>query len=372
MPRDVRSRKSFENVTESSTIAAPTLTAPLSSLALEHKCWANPRTILDDAKLGELGESIKEYGILAPVHVARVMENGSIIHLVLDGQRRVLASSRVLKKTHEVPIVYAWPDVIEELTWEISDQLLTIALNIGNRREALSSYELVETAERLKGRGKNNADIARALNRSDTWVSRMLKARLSATPKLLATWRRGEVSDEQFKALATEKDEAKQEGATAEVAAARQSGDKGGARMTAREVQAASKPVKEPKAEKSTPAKPVAPSTTNGVKVPPAVTGPQESLPGVAPVKKKLLPVFVVEEMLDLRSKRPPVHDYVRGVFDALEYVLGDKQLAQFAKPWHQYIARHNGETKPAKVSKPARAKKIAKAAKKRAAKAKK
>lgn len=355
-------------MTESST--AP-LTAPLSSLVLEHKCWANPRTILDDAKLAELGESIEELGILVPINVARVMDNGGLIHLVMDGQRRVIAGSRVLKKNQEVPIVLAWPEVIEDLTWEISDQLLTIALNIGNRREALSSYELVETAERLKGRGKNNSDIARALNRSDSWVSRMLKARLNATPKVLALWRRGEMSDEQFKALAAEKDEARQDEAAVEVVAARQSGDKSEARMKAREVQAANKPTKPAKPAKEEPTKPA----TNGVR--PAVTGPQAELPIAqpAPPKRKALPVFVLEEMLDLAAKRVPVHDYVLGVFDGLRYVLGDKDLAKFAKPWHQYVARLEGAPKPAKtakVSKPARAKKIAKAAKKRAAKAKK
>lgn len=337
-----------------------TLTAPLSSLVLEHKFWANPRTILDDAKLAELAVSIKEYGVLAPLHVARVMDNGSIIHLVLDGQRRVIAGSRVLAEAQKIPIVYAWPDVIEELTWEVSDQLLTIALNIGNRREALTSFELVETAERLKNRGKNHADIARAVGRSETWVSRMLKARLSATPKLLAAWRRGDMSDEQFKAVASEKDETKQEDAAKEVVAARKSGDKGEARMKAREIQAANKPVKPSKADK--------PKSTNGVR--PVVSGEQPDLPlspPPAPPKRKTVQPFVLEEMLALAQKRAPVHEYVLGVFDALRYVLGERDLADFSKPWHHYIARLEGA--PAKVSKPARAKKIARAAKKRAAK---
>lgn len=362
-----RGKKEFETVTEiPETAPSPTtLTAPLHSLFLEHNCWANPRTILDDGKLKELAESIKEHGILAPIHVARVLANGEPIYLVLDGQRRVIAGSSVLKKTHEVPIVLAWPDTIEDLTWEISDQLLTLALNIGNRREALSSYELVETSERLKGRGKSNADIARRVGRSETWVSRMLKARLNATPKVLASWKRGDMSDEQFKALASEGDATKQEAAADQVVAARTSGDKSEARMKAREVQAANKPAKPAKAPK--------PGTSNGVKPAPAVGGPQAELPNVpppAPPKRKAVAPFVLEEMLGLAAKRAPVHEYVCGVFDALRYVLGEKDLADFGRPWHQYIARLEGAPKPGKGSKPARAKRIAKAAKKRAAKA--
>lgn len=351
------------------TQSQPLLTAPLSSLVLEHQCWANPRTILDDEKLAELGESIKDNGILVPLHVARVMANGSMIHLVLDGQRRVLAGSRVLAKNYEVPIVHAWPEVIDVLTWETSDKLLKIALDIGNRREALSSYELVETAERLKNRDKSNVEIARALNRSTTWVSRMLSARLAATPKLLSMWKRGEMSDEQFKALASEKDADKQGAAAEEVVAARAGGDKAEARMKAREVGAANKPSKPAKQDK---AKPAAATATQKPAKAATVSGAQPPLPidPPVPVKKKPLQAFVLEQMLELATKAPPVHDYVRGVFDALEYALGVKALAEFPKPWHQYIARLEGRPRPAKASaakKAAREQKIAKAAKKRA-----
>ena len=178
------------------------------------------------------------------------------------------------------------------------------------------------------------------------------------------------MTDEQFKGLASETDETKQDTAATEVLEARKSGDKAEARMKAREIQAAAKPVKETKAAKATKETKDDKGAASKPVVKPAVAGPQAELPAVAaPAKKKLLQAFVVEEMAALAKKRAPVHDYVRGVFDALEYVLGDKELASFAKPWHQYIDRLNGK---AKAAKPERAKKIAKVAKKRAAKAKK
>lgn len=352
---------------------ATPLTAPLGTLHLEHACWANPRTIIDDDKLAELGVSIKENGILTPLHVARVMVNGDLIHLVLDGQRRVLAGSRVLAKNHPVPIIYAWPTVIEQLTWEVSDQLLALALDIGNRREGLSSYELVETAERLKGRGKTGAQIARSLNRSESWVSKMLKARLSATPKLLASWRRGDVSDEQFKDLAVEKRPEVQEEATKAVAAARKSGDKGEARMKAKETGATAKQRTAGPKEAPEPAKPAptTKATTNGVRVvTPAVSGPQAELPVVVPPKKpQMVSRVVLEDMVGLTAKVPPVHDYVRGIFDAVQYVLGEMDPAKFGKPWHQYIARLEGKPRPekakAKALRSARAARAAKKAKK-------
>jgi ParB/RepB/Spo0J family partition protein len=338
---------------------------PLASLWLDHPKWTNPRTLIDDDKLTELGESIKKDGILDPPHVAQVKVNGDIINLVIDGQRRGLAAKRVLPKTAMISVIDIVPEVIEDLTWEVSDQLMLKALTIGSKRESLTSYELTEVADRLRHRNRTGADIARALNKSESWVSRMLKARSTATAKLMASWKRNEITDEQFKELAAEKDQAKQADATKEVAEARKTGDKTEARTRAKEVSESAK--------RTAPAKPPKVAKANGK---PAAEGPQVDLwkepPPVKP-KSTAPSKVVLEEMIGLADKRPPTHDYVKGLMDGVAYALGHKDPGDFGKAWHQYLARLGGTKAPRKarkIRKPARDRKPRANAKAKAKKA--
>lgn len=306
---------------------------PLSSLRLDHPHWVNPRSIIDEGELTELEISVKERGILVPLHVAKIIEDGDIVNLVLDGQRRVLVAQRTLPHDIEVPVIDAISDVIDELTWDRSDELLTLALDIGNRRKGLSSYELAETGERLKNRGKSNVEISRALNKSETWVSRMLKARLTASPTLMRAWRLGEVTDEQFKELATEKDQDAQADAATEVIAARKE-NKGEARALAKErvTRAANT---EKKGERKA----------------------RSSAKGDAAPKQKAAPSkLVLEEMLGFAETRPPTHDYVRGLMDGVAYALGIRDPEEFSSPWRTYLARIGGSTSSSGPTKRAKA----------------
>jgi hypothetical protein len=64
-------------------------------------------------------------------------------------------------------------------------------------------------------------------------------------------------------------------------------------------------------------------------------------------------------------EKRAPVHDYVRGVIDMAAAVLGQKDLANFAKPWAQYVSRIGGTGSAPTYSSPGGKKKAKKKAKK-------
>jgi hypothetical protein len=215
----------------------------LSDLRLEHKHWVNPRikSGLDVESLAELGADIKLRKIQVPLLVQKVvMPHGMPFNLVLEGQRRVLAGREVLDKDELIPVIDRTPEPVE-LTPEVSDKLLLDMLAVAVNREGLSSFELSEAASRLRDRDRTLADISKAIGKSESWISKILKARQGATPKLMLQWRKGEITDEQFKDLAEVKNHTEQEEKAKGVVEARKSGDLGEARIRAKEVKETAK-----------------------------------------------------------------------------------------------------------------------------------
>lgn len=331
------------------TVSGSPRTVPLSSLRLEHKHWSNPRvfTGLQDDALADLGADIKSRGIVVPLIVQKIKINGSVVDLVLEGQRRVLAGLEVLPKNAPIPVVDYRPDAIE-LDAATADDIMLDMLAVGTKREGLSSFELSEVADRLRDREMKLSVISKAIGKHESWVSKILKARSTATPKLMLQWKKGEVTDEQFKELAEVKEAAKQDAATKEVVEARKSGDKAEARLLAKEIVETAKRDKED-------AKPKL--HVNGLR--PVVAGPQLGLPHVpAPVttpKKPTPSKLVLEEMVSLADKRPPTSDYVKGLMDGVRYALGDLEPDKFARAWTAYLARIDGSGKSKKKAKAAK-----------------
>lgn len=321
----------------------------LSSLHLEHPRWLNPRqfTGLSDKDLAEFGKELKERGVLDPPMVQKVSFGGRVIDLVVDGQRRVRAALDVLPKTTKIEVIDRTDKAIE-LTWDESDAIMLEVLAMGTHRQGLSSYELSEVCERMRLRERKLADIARAVGRDESWVSKMLKARLSASPKLMIAWRKGQVTDEQFKELAALKSTEKQNEAAVVVVKARETGDKGEARTQLKELTEKFKH-EEKKAKK-------ADKPTNGHATTKAEGGEQVEMwkppPPVAP-KKTVTPRHVLEEMIALEDKRPPTSELVKGIMLGVRYALGDIEPDEFGKPWRAYLARLGGTTgKASKVKK--------------------
>ncbi len=352
-------------MTAAHTISARSV--PLSKLWLEVKGWINPRefTGLDSEDIEVMGTSIKTKGIVEPLKVARVkVTNGEVADLVVDGQRRVLGAREVLAKDAPIPVVDLVDEPIE-LTEDNIDMLLEKAFTT-LEREGLSSFELTSAALRWKARSKTGEWIAKRINRSPSWVSKFLKARESASPKLLHRWRKGEITDEQFKDLAEVKDQAKQDEKAKEVVEARKSGDLTEARIRAKEV-------------KETERVQNGHNKTREPVVKPVVTGGQMTIDGAeektvradkpdrpAPPKKTAPNRVVLEELVDVAAKRPPTSDYVKGLVDGVKYAIGAIEPGDFGKAWRQYIARIDGSGKPKPkkskpAKKPARARKPAK-----------
>lgn len=345
------------------TTATSRRIVPLGALKLDHQHWTNPRSFsgLDEESLDEFGKDLKAEGIQVPPHVVRVkMGGGDYIDLVADGQRRVRAGLRVFPKNHPIEVIDLYPEPIE-LTPAKSAEILRRVLNIGHR-EGLSSYELSEAAEKLRDQGLKLAEIARAVGKSDSWVSRMLEARKHATDKLMIAWKKGEITDEQFKDLAKQKED-DQPAAIATVVETRASGDKATARVIAKELAEKAKPAAGKVNGHSRPA----PETR-------VVKGEQTDLfekPKAKPEGPKAPSKAVLEDMLALADKTPPTHDEVKGIMKGISFALGFTSPDKLGNPWVTYLARVEGRAVPkrvkAKAPKAVKAKAAGKGKKKKA-----
>lgn len=368
----------------------------LDELQLERRFWSNPRTItgLGDGDLAALAENIKlkttsdetdmYAGIDEPMLVVQILSNGSIEQLVLDGQRRFKAAElafgdlRVL-----VPVRDREPEPVEWSEALARKYLQEVLTSVG-LRHGLSAFELSEAAMHLRGTkdettGKELtiAAVGRIIGRSESWTSKILTARNAASPKLLARWRKGEISEEQFRDLAVGAKGEEQEQEADKVAEARASGDKAGARLSAkekkeiarREAQAkkdkakadkeAAKAKKKADKEAARTAKAQAKQKGKGKKGP-VVSGPQSDLPlspaeiekpAPAPAKPKAMQAVIVDDLIAMTEKKPPTHDLVKGVILGILVATGRKDMADLPKQWHQYI-NHVSGTAPAKKGK--------------------
>ena len=353
-------------------------TARLDALWLEHELFKNPRqyTGLDAKSLDELGAEIKAKGMVDPPKVQRFYVKGKdhpdeVADLVVDGQRRILAARDVFPKGTEIPVVDLSEEPIE-LTPEAVDELLDKALT-SLRHQGLSSYELSAVAEDMATRKRPFDVIGNTIGKSKTWVSRMLTARKGAEPKLLTRWRKGEITDEQFKELAEVADPAEQADKAEKVVEARKSGDRTEARILSKETKEAARAGKAEKKGQSAAGKDKPP--TNGIHKPtkkpaPIVSGEQRELfaseadadahakvtavVAKAPVKLISKYVLEVEEFLAMEAKRPPTADYVKGLMDFARHMLGLMEPRDFSKAWHQYVNRIEGRPRPVKKAKKA------------------
>jgi len=333
----------------SDLVTRTTRWVPLGELRLEFGCWTNPRefTGLSADDIDILAASIHSRtaqideatyaGIKDPLEVVRILANGSVINLVIDGQRRHKAATKAYRGDESVliPVVDLEDEPIEKLTPAHANKYLRTALEMVGTRSGLSSYELSESAQKLRGTMDENtskeftlAAIATIVGRSESWVSKILKARGDAKPALLSQWKKGEITDEQFKDLASVKTPAAQAKAAEAVVEARKAGDKAASRTIAKE----QKEIVKAKAART-------PKAARG----PVVKGEQEEIPLAPP--RKSVPFPVVEDLLDQSKKHPPTHDYVKGIMDGVRYANGLMDPAKFAGPWHTYLDHVGGKS---------------------------
>lgn len=131
-----------------------------------------PRTDFDEARLKDLADSIRQYGILSPLVVTRheeTKEDGglSTYYELIAGERRLRASK--LAGLSQVPVIIRSSE-------ENDREKLELAIIENLQREDLNAIDRARAFDRLQKEFKlNNAEIGRKIGRSREYVSNSLR-----------------------------------------------------------------------------------------------------------------------------------------------------------------------------------------------------
>jgi ParB family transcriptional regulator, chromosome partitioning protein len=134
-----------------------------------------PREHFGDAELDALAQSIREKGVLQPLLVRPVEEEGAAFE-VIAGERRWRAAQRV--GLHRIPVIVR----------DFNDsEALEIALVENLQREDLTALEEAEAYRRLMQEfGRTQASLAVAVGKSRSHVANTL--RLRGLPEIVRHW----------------------------------------------------------------------------------------------------------------------------------------------------------------------------------------
>lgn len=331
---------------DSETTRPPFRLVDPHTLELEHPNWHNPRTItgMSEADLRELADDIKARGMRVRPTVLQVKNgDGKIHNLVLDGQRRTLASRLVWPKGYEIE-VEDYSSAPVDLTQETATKIMLHVLKDVSTRSNLGSYEQLAVAVALRDQGIKPPRIAAAIGRDASWVTRFLAAFETADAKLLSDWRAGAITDEQFKDLAAlpAKKQAVLLERTEEL---RGQGSKG--KAEARNLVKEAKEDHKRRTELKNLAKAVTktekPGKVDKKKTQPALDPKILTEPPKPAAKPPMTSRVMLEEIVAMATKKAPLHEYVKGVMDGVRHALGLVDPAEFATPWHTYLARLPG-----------------------------
>ncbi|MCH7864449.1 MAG: ParB/RepB/Spo0J family partition protein [Proteobacteria bacterium] len=123
-----------------------------------------PRHSVDEEKISELAQSVRENGIIQPLLVRRHSEDKDSFEIIA-GERRWRAAQ--MAKLHEVPVI------IRDLS---DQQALEIALVENLQRQDLSSLEEAEGYQRLMDEfSHTQEDLAKTVGKSRSHVANMMR-----------------------------------------------------------------------------------------------------------------------------------------------------------------------------------------------------
>src|SRR3989339_1983230 len=149
-----------------------------------------PRRDFDEARLQDLADSIKQYGVLQPLTVSRMemeKENGGLVteYELIAGERRLRAAK--LAQVSQVPVIIRIGDTaIMKLELAIIENL---------QREDLNAVDRARAFFRLVGEFKfTHNEIAKKIGRSREYVSNTLRI-LSLSEEILTGLSEGKITE---------------------------------------------------------------------------------------------------------------------------------------------------------------------------------
>lgn len=160
--------------------------------------------------LEELARSILDNGLLNRLHVWQTTKPGDgankAVNAVTAGERRLralamLADGRVKPKAEDrdakrknealAALLKAVPVLLLDAKDQPEVEILALVDNV--QREDLSIFEIAMKLHSLKTRGMQQREMAKRINKSESWVSRVLAAYRDASPELKQAWQDGEL-----------------------------------------------------------------------------------------------------------------------------------------------------------------------------------
>lgn len=149
-----------------------------------------PRRDFDEARLQDLADSIKQYGVLQPLTVSRVeveKEDGGLTteYELIAGERRLRAA--ILAGVSQVPVIIR--------TGDTSMMKLELAIIENLQREDLNSVDRARAFFRLANEFKfTHTEIAKKVGRSREYVSNTLRI-LSLPEEILNALAEGKITE---------------------------------------------------------------------------------------------------------------------------------------------------------------------------------
>ncbi|MEK7588882.1 MAG: ParB/RepB/Spo0J family partition protein [Patescibacteria group bacterium] len=149
-----------------------------------------PRREFDEARLQDLADSIKQYGVLQPLTVSRVereKEDGGLLteYELIAGERRLRASK--LAGVSQVPVIIRVGDT--------SMMKLELAILENLQREDLNAVDRAKAFQRLSFEFKfTHAEVAKKMGKSREYVSNSLRI-LSLPEEILQGLSEGKISE---------------------------------------------------------------------------------------------------------------------------------------------------------------------------------
>lgn len=149
-----------------------------------------PRRDFDEARLADLAESIKQYGVLQPLTVSRVeieKEDGGLTteYELIAGERRLRAA--IMARVSQVPVIIR--------TGDTSMMKLELAIIENLQREDLNVADRARAFARLANEFKfTHAEIARKMGKSREYVSNTIRI-LSLPEEVLRALSEGKITE---------------------------------------------------------------------------------------------------------------------------------------------------------------------------------
>jgi len=149
-----------------------------------------PRRDFDEARLQDLADSIKQYGVLQPLTVSRLeieKEEGGIVteYELIAGERRLRAA--ILARVSQVPVIIR--------TGDTAIMKLELAIIENLQREDLNAVDRARAFFRLANEFKfTHGEIAKKMGRSREYVSNSLRI-LTLPPEIINSLSEGKITE---------------------------------------------------------------------------------------------------------------------------------------------------------------------------------